>query len=59
MQPNYKLKAVVINEGDDKLVKKYDFLDYSKTDFLQGLDIEEAYQHLYTLLHSLIYPRPQ
>lgn len=44
--PNYKLKSVVISEGDDKIVKKYDFLDYSKTEFLKGLDIEEAYQQL-------------
>ena len=47
---NYKLRSVILSEGDDKIVKKYDFLDWNKTDFLKGLDIEEHYLKLLSYL---------
>lgn len=42
----YKIKSIVISEGDDKLVKKYDYLAFKKMGFLESLDLEEAYLRL-------------
>lgn len=44
--PNYKLKSVIIQDDLQKVVFCYDNLDYKKTDFLTGLDIESEYSDL-------------
>lgn len=44
--PNYKLKGVIIEEGDQVIVHKYDNLDYKKVSFLEGLTIERDYMDL-------------
>lgn len=45
-EPNYKLKAAILQEADQVIVHKYDTLDYEKVGFLEALDIEEEYKEL-------------